>query len=135
MSCSHRVGASARFGNCLIPKKQKLPYSHRTLKYCICLIYTHPTSVCYCNILRRRATTKTMADVAINVKWNGVEIQATVAPTETVAGIKRVLEEKTGVLVKKQKLLGLKTQDGKATDETPVSQLAIKANQKFMLLG
>ena len=71
-----------------------------------------------------------------NIKWNGKDVEAAIEATETVAGLKRVLEITTNVLVKKQKLLGLKTRAGKpATDETPVSELLIKPNQKIMLMG
>ena len=71
-----------------------------------------------------------------NIKWNGKDVEATLEPTETVAGLKRVLELETNVLVKKQKLLGLKTLAGKpATDDTPITELSIKPNQKIMLMG
>lgn len=71
-----------------------------------------------------------------NIKWNGKDVEAAVEATETVAGLKRVLELETNVLFKKQKLLGLKTRAGKpATDDTPVAELAIKPNQKIMLMG
>jgi ubiquitin-like domain-containing CTD phosphatase 1 len=71
-----------------------------------------------------------------NIKWNGKDLEAAVEPTETVAGLKRVLELETNVLPKKQKLLGLKTIAGKpATDDTPITELSIKPNQKIMLMG
>ena len=71
-----------------------------------------------------------------NIKWQGKDLEAAVEPTETVAGLKRVLEITTNVLTKKQKLLGLKTLAGKpATDDTLVTELAIKPNQKIMLMG
>ncbi|KAH7622271.1 putative Ubiquitin-like domain-containing CTD phosphatase [Nannochloris sp. 'desiccata'] len=71
-----------------------------------------------------------------NIKWNGKDVAAAVEPTETVAGLKRVLEIQTNVLAKKQKLLGLKTLAGKpATDDTPITELSIKPNQKVMLMG
>jgi len=71
-----------------------------------------------------------------NIKWNGKDVEAAVEPTETVAGLKRVLELETNVLTKKQKLLGLKTRAGKpATDDTPITELSIKPNQKIMLMG
>jgi ubiquitin-like domain-containing CTD phosphatase 1 len=71
-----------------------------------------------------------------NIKWSGKDLEATVEATETVAGLKRVLEIETNVLAKKQKLLGLKTLAGKpATDDTPITELSIKPNQKIMLMG
>jgi ubiquitin-like domain-containing CTD phosphatase 1 len=71
-----------------------------------------------------------------NIKWSGKDVEAIVEATETVAGLKRVLELETNVLAKKQKLLGLKTLAGKpATDDTLITELSIKPNQKIMLMG
>ena len=58
-------------------------------------------------------------------------------PEETVEGLKRKLAAQTNVPEKRQKLLGLKTLAGKPplTDDTPIYDLALKPNQKIMLLG
>ena len=73
---------------------------------------------------------------AFHIKWGGKELEAAIESTETVAGLKRVLEIETNVLVKKQKLLGLKTKAGKpATDDTPIAELSIKPNAKIILMG
>jgi len=74
--------------------------------------------------------------IVVKVKWQGKDVEATVPTTETVAGLKRVLQEETRVLTKKQKLLGLKTQGGKpATDDTPIVDLAIKPGTRVMMMG
>ena len=76
------------------------------------------------------------ARVVVSFKWNGKVVDASVPAQETVGGLKRELEQQTSVQMKKQKLLGLKTAGGKpATDDTPVAELAIKPNQKFMMMG
>jgi hypothetical protein len=75
-----------------------------------------------------------MEEVVFAIKWAGKDLSASVPAGDTVAGLKRVLEERTSVLVKKQKLIGLKTLAGKAaTDATPLAEL--KPNQKLMLMG
>lgn len=46
------------------------------------------------------------------------------------------MQDHTRVDPKRQKLLGLKTKAGKpATDDTLVQDLALKPNQKIMMLG
>lgn len=45
-------------------------------------------------------------------------------------------QDRTGVQPKRQKLLGLKTKQGKmASDDVLVSDLALKAGQKIMMVG
>ncbi|KAG2486031.1 hypothetical protein HYH03_015239 [Edaphochlamys debaryana] len=74
--------------------------------------------------------------VEVGIKWSGKEFVVQLEPTDTVASLKHNLEEQTHVLAKRQKILGLKTRDGKAaTDECPVGDLAIKPNVKFMMMG
>lgn len=74
--------------------------------------------------------------VSIKIKWMGKEIEAIVEPSETIAGLKRVLETETKVLAKKQKLLGLKTKEGRpAGDDTTVQDIALKPQQKILLMG
>lgn len=72
----------------------------------------------------------------IVVKWSGKEYEVELPESDTVANLKRVLQEKTAVDPKRQKLLGLKTKDGKmATDEAAIADLAIKPNTKVMMMG
>lgn len=58
------------------------------------------------------------------------------SPDDTVASVKHKLEQQTQVSAKRQKLLGLKTRDGKlAPDDALVSDLALKAATKVMMMG
>lgn len=70
------------------------------------------------------------------MKWAGKEYKVLVDETESVEGLKRKLEDCTRVQVKRQKLLGLKTKDGKAASDTEkISNLQIKATSKIMMMG
>ena len=72
-----------------------------------------------------------MAATTLIVKWGKEEHAVELAGVETVAELKRALQERTHVDCKRQKLLGLKTRDGKlATDDARVADLAIKPNTK-----
>eukprot|EP00198_Chlamydomonas_reinhardtii_P003012 XP_001692348.1 predicted protein [Chlamydomonas reinhardtii] len=74
--------------------------------------------------------------VEVGIKWSGKEFVISLEPTDTVATLKHRLEGETNVLAKRQKILGLKTKDGKAAgDEAPVGELAIKPNVKLMMMG
>ena len=74
------------------------------------------------------------ADVTVSLKWNGAALQVSLPPTADVAGLKHALEERTSVLAKKQRLLGLKTHAGSAaTDATCLSELAV--TKPIMLMG
>lgn len=71
----------------------------------------------------------------LTIKWTSKEIKLALPPTETVATLKRELEKHTEVQVKRQKLL-LKTKAGKlAEDVTLIADLAIKPNQKIVMMG
>lgn len=81
-------------------------------------------------------TSNEASAVSIKVKWLGNEIEAIVEPSETIAGLKRVLETETKVLAKKQKLLGLKTKEGRpAGDDTTVEDILLKPQQRILLMG
>lgn len=70
------------------------------------------------------------------VKWNGKEFSVPMEETDDVASLKRKLEVDTRVLVKRQKILGLKTKAGKpATDADLFSQIALKPGTKLLLMG
>lgn len=72
----------------------------------------------------------------ICIKWNGKEFNVAVEETETIEALKHKLEGLTSVQSKRQKLLGLKTKDGKpATDDAPVGSLALKPGVKVMMMG
>jgi ubiquitin-like domain-containing CTD phosphatase 1 len=69
-------------------------------------------------------------------KWKNTEINIDVEDTDTVECVKRKLEAETYISAKKQKLLGLKTTNGKqAGDTATVSELQIKPGMKVMLMG
>jgi hypothetical protein len=73
---------------------------------------------------------------SIVVKWSGKEYPVELPEEQKVADLKRVLQEQTRVEPKRQKLIGLKTKDGKAaTDEAALSDLAIKPHTKVMMMG
>lgn len=73
---------------------------------------------------------------SIVVKWSGKEYPVELQEDETVASLKRALQQHTQVDPKRQKLLGLKTKDGKpATDEAAIADLVIKPSTKVMMMG
>ena len=75
-----------------------------------------------------------MAEIC--VKWSGKEFTVALQDAETVEDLKRRLQAETKVQPKRQKLIGLKTRSGKpAEDGTPISELALKAGQKYMMMG
>jgi hypothetical protein len=72
----------------------------------------------------------------LQFKWNGKELSVSAEPGETLEDVKRKLEEQTHVGAKRQKLLGLKTKDGKmAGDSALVADLAVKPGTRIMLMG
>jgi hypothetical protein len=72
----------------------------------------------------------------LQFKWNGKELSVSAEPSETLEDVKRKLEQQTHVGAKRQKLLGLKTRDGKmAGDSALVADLAIKPGTRIMLMG
>lgn len=69
-------------------------------------------------------------------KWNGKDYTVATQQDESVASLKRKIESEIKVLAKRQKILGLKTKAGRpASDEDLLSNLALKAGQKLMLMG
>ncbi|KAI8474471.1 MAG: MGC81798 protein-like protein [Monoraphidium minutum] len=76
------------------------------------------------------------APASLCVKWQGQEYAVHLTDEDTVGTVKHKLEQQTQVSAKRQKLLGLKTKDGKlAGDESKVADLAIKASTKIMMMG
>lgn len=70
------------------------------------------------------------------IKWSGKEYTFVGTEEEDVASLKRRLQADTQVLPKRQKILGLKTRAGKpAADDDLLSNLLLKAGQKFMMMG
>jgi hypothetical protein len=53
------------------------------------------------------------------VAWSGKNVELSYAPDTTILDLKRMLEAETGVLVKRQKLVGLKL-SGKPADDDEV---------------
>mmetsp|Transcript_14455 Transcript_14455/g.31326 ORF Transcript_14455/g.31326 Transcript_14455/m.31326 type:complete len:322 (-) Transcript_14455:948-1913(-) len=70
------------------------------------------------------------------VKWQGKEFTINLEDQDTLDVLKRKLEEETHVQPKRQKLLGLKTKDGKQPgDDTVISDLQLKPGLKVMMMG
>lgn len=74
--------------------------------------------------------------LTLKIKWQGKVYDVVTHSEETVEGIKRKLEASTTVQPRRQKLLGLKTKEGKlAGDDCLVGELLIKPNMTIMMLG
>lgn len=72
----------------------------------------------------------------ICVRWVKNEYQLDMEEGATVASLKSKLEQETKVQAKRQKLLGLKTKEGKpAGDNDKIADLQIKAGAKIMMMG
>ena len=69
------------------------------------------------------------------VKWSGSDYAIHVEESQTVADMKNVIFNRTGVRPDRQKLLGLKVGGRPASDETAISELNLKPNAKIMLMG
>ena len=69
------------------------------------------------------------------IKWSGADYAVSVEDSQTVADLKNVVFNRTGVRPDRQKLLGLKAAGKAATDETVISDLNLKPNAKIMLMG
>ncbi|KAF8065667.1 ublcp1 [Scenedesmus sp. PABB004] len=70
------------------------------------------------------------------VKWSGKEYPVDLEEGARVEDLKRALQEQTHVDAKRQKLLGLKTRDGKpAPDGAAVSELSLKPGARVMMMG
>lgn len=81
--------------------------------------------------------------VTMIAKYGKEKIQLPNLPstTTTIIDIKQMLQEKTGILPKRQKLIGLKGNKGVViSDDTPLSDLKVKAGKgdivhQFILMG
>lgn len=69
------------------------------------------------------------------VKWSGTDYPVHVEDCETVADLKNVIFNRTGVRPDRQKLLGLKASGGPANDATLISDLNLRPNSKIMMMG
>ena len=69
------------------------------------------------------------------VKWSGTDYTVEVEESQTLADLKNVIFNRTGVRAERQKLLGLKAAGQAASDETLISQLNLKPNSKIMMMG
>jgi len=77
----------------------------------------------------------TSVSVGLSVSWNGKCFSLEVSPDSTVADLKQHMETLTGVLAKRQKLVGLKFLGKPAADECAIGSLGLKDRQKVMLIG
>lgn len=72
----------------------------------------------------------------ITISWTSKEIPIKYADGDTVATLKRKIQEETRVQPKRQKIMGLKAKGGRmAGDDTPLAELVIKPGAKLMMLG
>ncbi|XP_022249247.1 ubiquitin-like domain-containing CTD phosphatase 1 isoform X3 [Limulus polyphemus] len=77
-----------------------------------------------------------MTDLELTVKWGGKEyLIDCLAGENTIAELKTVICQKTGVLPGRQKLLGLKIKGRPANDEVQLSQLKLKPKTKVLMVG
>lgn len=74
-------------------------------------------------------------ELTLAVKWVGKEYTVRVCADDTVGELKRRICEVTHVLPKRQKLLNIKIGSTPAHDAALLSQIALKANAKIMMLG
>ncbi|XP_022344616.1 ubiquitin-like domain-containing CTD phosphatase 1 [Crassostrea virginica] len=75
------------------------------------------------------------SDHAVIVKWSGQEFKLTVDKDGTVENLKKAIQDATGVLPERQKLLGLKFKGKPPGDEVALTDLKLKASTKIMMMG
>lgn len=72
----------------------------------------------------------------MTIRWNGTEYKLTgLQGTDTVAGLKSRIQEMTGVLPQRQKLLGLKYKGRPPDDDVDIAALNLKPSTKIMMMG
>lgn len=77
-----------------------------------------------------------VAKLPLTIKWSGKELALSVDADQCVLEIKDRLNVLTDVRTSRQKLLGLRTKQGKpATDETRCGDLLIRPGAKIMMIG
>ena len=73
---------------------------------------------------------------SVTIKWQGKEFEIALSPNDTILSLKRKIEAETLVQPKRQKLLGLKARAGGLPgDNVAMGDIALKANQKIMMMG
>ena len=77
--------------------------------------------------------------ITLVAKYNGEQIELTLHPMTTILEVKEMLQEKTNILVKRQKLLGLVAREGGAkgvVDSLTLDGLLAKSDKhNFILMG
>lgn len=74
--------------------------------------------------------------LSVTVKWSGSDyLISGLSLASSVAQLKEAIQEQTGVLPSRQKLMGLKCKGKAATDETLLSSLTLKPGSKIMMVG
>ena len=75
--------------------------------------------------------------VEIEIKWNGQNFKiSNLLESHTVYDLKDELYKQTNVLPERQKILGLKTNNGdNAVNDTLLSDLKFKSGTKFIMMG
>ncbi|XP_014353448.1 ubiquitin-like domain-containing CTD phosphatase 1 isoform X2 [Latimeria chalumnae] len=74
--------------------------------------------------------------ISLIIKWSGQEYTVTALSEEdTVLDLKQSIKNLTGVLPRRQKLLGLKFKGKPAEDDLTLGALKLKPNTKIMMMG
>jgi ubiquitin-like domain-containing CTD phosphatase 1 len=72
----------------------------------------------------------------IEIKWNSQVFKITnLLKSQTVNDLKNELHKLTAVLPERQKILGLKTSSGNATNDTILDEIKFKPGTKFIMMG
>lgn len=71
----------------------------------------------------------------LQFRWNGGDYEAEVPSSASVFDLKLQIQTLTSVEPSKQKLIGLKSPNGLAKDDTCVNDLKLKPEQRIMMLG
>jgi len=74
--------------------------------------------------------------LTLKVKWSGTEyVLENLDPTSTVIQLKQLIKDQTGVLPERQKLCGISLKGKTPPDDTQLSELRLRQNQKIMMMG
>ncbi|XP_056004747.1 ubiquitin-like domain-containing CTD phosphatase 1 isoform X2 [Ostrea edulis] len=75
------------------------------------------------------------SDHTVVVKWSGEEYKLIIEKDGTVTDLKKAIQDATGVLPERQKLLGLKFKGKPPGDDVALTNLKLKPSTKIMMMG
>ncbi|XP_062572249.1 ubiquitin-like domain-containing CTD phosphatase 1 [Saccostrea cucullata] len=75
------------------------------------------------------------SDHTVVIKWSGQEYKLSVDKDGMVADLKKTIQDATGVLPERQKLLGLKFKGKPPADDVHLTDLKLKPTTKIMMMG